>query len=106
MTAIREGASPLTLINVFTVEPERQKDLVAALEEATERSIRHRPGFVSVNIHASLDGTRVVNYAQWETREHLEDMLADPTSREHIQKISELAASDPQLYEVSTIIER
>jgi hypothetical protein len=25
--------------------------------------MRHRPGFISANIHASLDGTRVVNYA-------------------------------------------
>lgn len=106
MTVIREGTSPLTLINVFTVAPERQQDLVTALEEATERSIRYRPGFVSVNIHASLDGTRVVNYAQWESREHLEAMLADPASNDHIQKISELASSDPQLYQVRTTIER
>ena len=106
MTVIREGTSPLTLINVFTVAPERQQDLVSALEEATERSIRHRPGFVSVNIHASLDGTRVVNYAQWESREHLEAMLADPDSNDHIKKISSLASSDPQLYQVRTTIER
>jgi quinol monooxygenase YgiN len=67
---------------------------------------RHRPGFVSVNIHASLDGTRVVNYAQWESREHLEAMLADPASADHIQQISALASSDPQLYQVLSTIER
>lgn len=106
MTVIRDGANPLTLINVFTVAPERQTALVAALEEATEESIRYRPGFVSVNIHASLDGTRVVNYAQWESREHLEAMLADPTSHDHIRRISALASSDPQLYRVTTTIER
>jgi quinol monooxygenase YgiN len=106
MSVIREGASPLTLINVFTVAPERQQDLVRALEEATERSIRHCPGFVSVNIHASLDGTRVVNYAQWESKEDLEAMLADPGSAGHIKQISALASSDPQLYQVTTTIER
>jgi hypothetical protein len=23
------------------------------------------PGFISANLHTSLDGTRVINYAQW-----------------------------------------
>ena len=52
------------LINVFTVNPDSQPQLIDLLHEATNQVIRHRPGsFISANIHASLDGTRVVNYA-------------------------------------------
>src|SRR5262249_30407728 len=50
-----------TLINVFTVAPERQRELVDLLIDATEQVIQHVPGFISANIHASIDGTRVVN---------------------------------------------
>lgn len=106
MTAIREGSAPVTLINVFTVTPERQNDLVRLLREATEQTIRHQPGFVSVNIHASLDGTNVVNYAQWESVDDLTAMLADPESSEHIGKISAIAQSAAQLYRVESIVER
>jgi hypothetical protein len=34
------------------------------LAEATEEVISRQPGYVSANIHWSLDGTRVTNYAQ------------------------------------------
>jgi hypothetical protein len=46
-----------TLINVFTVTRETQQPLVELLIKSTEQVMRHRPGFVSANIHASLDGT-------------------------------------------------
>jgi antibiotic biosynthesis monooxygenase (ABM) superfamily enzyme len=55
----------VTLINVFTVEPENQDRLIEAWQRSTDEVIRHLPGFVSANIHASLDGTKVVNYARF-----------------------------------------
>lgn len=57
-------APVVTLINVFTVEPARQPELVQLLVTATEEVMQYQPGFVSANIHASTDGERVVNYAQ------------------------------------------
>ena len=51
------------LVNVFTVAPEQQAKLVALLVDATEQTMRHLPGFVSANIHRSLDCKKVVNYA-------------------------------------------
>ena len=62
-TVIDPDADVVTLINDFTVDQERQRELVEILVAATEQVMRHRPGFVSANIHASLDGTHVVNYA-------------------------------------------
>lgn len=64
-TTINTGTDLATLINVFTTTPEIAQPLVDLLVEATERVMRRRPGFVSAAIHVSLDGTRVVNYAQW-----------------------------------------
>ena len=79
MTTIEKHAPYATLINVFTVEPEQAAKLARVLDDATETVMRHVPGFISANIHVSTDGTRVVNYAQWETAEAMEAMLADPT---------------------------
>ncbi len=53
---------PVTLINVFTVEPANQRPLLELLGLATETSVRHAPGFISASLHRSLDGTKVTMY--------------------------------------------
>lgn len=105
-TTIDPGQRVVTLINTFTVAPDRQDELVRVLVEATEQVIRHVPGFVSANIHRSLDGGHVANYAQWESREAFEAMLRDPVCKEHMGRASALAQFQPLLYEVVDAIGR
>ena len=100
MTTIAKGRDLVTLINVFTVEPETQQQMVDLLVEATETVINRLPGFVSANIHKSLDGTRVANYAQWRSREAFEAMLRDAEARPHLERAAQLARAEPHLYEV------
>jgi quinol monooxygenase YgiN len=103
MTTIEQHSRYATLVNVFTVEPDRAKELAKLLTRATEEVMRHRPGFVSANIHLSTDGTRVVNYAQWESADAFQAMLSDPTAREHMDAAADLAVSyDPHLYTVES----
>ena len=102
MATIRTDASLVTLINVFTVRPETQQPLIDILVEATESVIRHQPGFVSANIHRSVDGERVTNYAQWRTRADLEAMMRNPEARIHMEQAAQLADGfEPHLYEVA-----
>lgn len=96
----------VTLINVFTVAPERQGELVELLEQATERVMCERPGYLSASIHRGLDGSSVANYAQWRSRADFEAMLADPQAREHMRSAAELAGFEPHLYEVAFSHER
>lgn len=105
MTTISKGAQLVTLINVFTVEPENQKRLVEMLLEATEMTMKNMPGFISANIHKSLDGVRVTNYAQWRSREDFEAMLKNPEALAHMGPIKEIADNDGHLYEVIDILQ-
>ena len=100
MTEIARGRELVTLINVFTVAPEDQQRLVEVLVEATEAVINQLPGFISANIHRSLDGTKVVNYAQWRRREDFEAMLQNPDAIPHLREAARLATFEPHLYEV------
>jgi quinol monooxygenase YgiN len=100
-TTIDPEASIVTLINVFTVAPDRQRELVDLLDEATDAVMRHRPGFVSANIHASVDGQRVVNYAQWESEADFRAMLDDPVAQQHMRAAVEIAEAEPRLYTVA-----
>ncbi len=88
------------------MEPEDQQRLVDLLVEATESVINGMPGFVSANIHRSADGTKVVNYAQWETREAFETMLENPEVIPHMREADRVAKNfEPHLYEVAFVDE-
>ena len=84
MVTIAKDNEVVTLINVFTVAPEDQQRLVDVLADATRAVMRKQPGFVSANIHRSLDGTRVTNYAQWRSTEAFETMLQNQEAAEHM----------------------
>ena len=101
MTTISQGSDVLTLINVFTVEPAQQQRVVDLLVEATRTVMHRQPGYISANIHQSLDSTRVTNYAQWRSRADFEAMLANPEVAPHMQAITALARFEAHLYAVA-----
>jgi len=64
------------------------------------------PGFVSANLHESLDGTKVVNYAQWRSKEDFEAMFQNPEAAAHMGEAAKIAEKfEPHLYEVSFVDE-
>ncbi len=106
MTEISVHGDVVTLINVFTVAPEDQDRLLEVLSEATEQVMNGMPGFVSTNLHESLDGTKVVNYAQWRSKEDFEAMLQNPEAAAHMGEAAGIAENfEPHLYEVSFVDE-
>ena len=100
---IRADAPVVTLINVFTVDPVDQQRLVEAWQRATDDLMRHLPGFVSANVHRSLDGTKVVNYAQWESQEAFTAMLQNPDAGPYLTELSEIGTPAPVLCEVVSV---
>lgn len=100
MVTIGKGRDVMTLINVFTVRPEKQQALVDLLIEATDRTIKRQPGFVSATIHRSLDGTKVVNYAQWRSKRDFDAMRSNPETWPHMEAAAALASFDPIVCEV------
>jgi heme-degrading monooxygenase HmoA len=106
MTTISTERDVVTLINVFTVAPADQQRLLDLLVEATESVMNGLPGFVSANLHRSIDGTKVTNYAQWRSREDFEAMLQDPKAIVHMREAGRIAEKfEPHLYEVSFVDE-
>ncbi|OAM77580.1 putative quinol monooxygenase [Devosia elaeis] len=98
-------SASLTLINVYEVDPQMQDALVQALSEATENTIRHQSGFISVCIHSSLDGKKVVNYAQWASRAHFDGFMNRPETQEQLKQFAGLAKSvQPSLYKVNAVL--
>lgn len=91
---------PVILINVFTVDPTKQQELIELLAEATEDSVRHAAGFISAHLHRSLDGTKVTMYSQWRSEEDYQAMRKDPAPLPYLQQALAIATFEPGMYEV------
>jgi quinol monooxygenase YgiN len=91
---------PVTLINVFKVQPRDQQRLIELLTQATENSVRKAPGFISARLHRSHDGTKVTMYAQWRSRGDYEAMRADPAPLPYLNEALKIATFEPGMYEV------
>jgi heme-degrading monooxygenase HmoA len=103
-TTIQEGRNILTSIDVFTVEDSsNQERLIDMLKDATQQILIKHQGFISANIHKSLDGSKVINYVQWENKEAIEKMLNDPSAIIHMNDIATIAKVDRSLYEVAFV---
>jgi quinol monooxygenase YgiN len=101
MTTTPLPNEPVTLINVFTVDPLNQERLIDLLTRATETSVRHAPGFISANLHRSIDGTKVTMVAQWRSAEDYQAMRSDPTPLPFLQEALTIAKFDPGMYQVA-----
>lgn len=98
-TTVTTADDVMTLVNVFTVDPAHQQQLIDILTEAADTMIQ-LPGFVSANVHRGNDGRRVVNYVQWRSEDDFEAMKRDPRAAPHMQRAAELAQYDPIVCQV------
>jgi quinol monooxygenase YgiN len=100
---ISKGRVPVTLINVFTVKPGRQDELITLLKDVTERHVKHCKGFISASLHRGIDGKKVTMYAQWGSIDDCEVMRKDTASARVLEKSLQLGKLDPGIYEVAEI---
>jgi len=106
MPQIRTDHQPVTQITVVDSEPDKQSEALTVMTERA-RFMARQPGFVSISLHRSLDGRRIVNYVQWESRELLEAAHKSPEFRQewgHFDRVTD--DIDPHLYEVAHVEER
>ena len=99
MPVIRVGSS-VTQINVFTVEPDQQQPLIDYLAGAAKVA-SEVPGWLSASLHRSLDGTRVVNYAQSESLEAAQRVIEHLKAKGLLSGNKQFGQSSPGLYEVT-----
>lgn len=105
MPHIQNGQQPVTQITVVEAEPGKQSEALSLMAERA-RYMSRQPGFVSISLHRSLDGRRIVNYIQWQSREQLQAAHKSPEFRREWRHFDELTDEiDPHLYEVVEVME-
>jgi heme-degrading monooxygenase HmoA len=103
MPTITKQNNYLTLINIFTVEPSNQQQLVELLTKASRDSVIKIPGFISAALHKSIDGTKVAMYAQWRSLDDYKKMRNNPQASPYLQQALTIAKFEPGMYEVVEI---
>ncbi|QMU53464.1 MAG: antibiotic biosynthesis monooxygenase [Nitrosopumilus sp.] len=84
MAIIEKNNGLYTIILRFDTKPESQQEHLDVLIDFFESVVSMPPGLVSTNFHKSLDGTRILNYTQWESKEdwnnaiHNKEVLSHP----------------------------
>ncbi|GGL10613.1 antibiotic biosynthesis monooxygenase [Mangrovihabitans endophyticus] len=81
MIDITDPAAGMVQLVIFTVDPARQQQVAVAVAATVEQTVAHRPGFLSATYHLSLDGTQILNYAQWASKKDFDAFVADQASQ-------------------------
>jgi heme-degrading monooxygenase HmoA len=80
MPRIEKDSQAVTQITLIEVEPDKQQEALSLMTERAHFMAR-QPGFISISLHRSLDGRRIVNYIQWQNRELLQAAHKSPDFR-------------------------
>jgi quinol monooxygenase YgiN len=100
MPEIRKDGGIVTQITTVKVEPDHQAEVLKLMSERA-RFMAKQPGFVSVSLHRSSDGSHIVNYVQWTSREKLAAAHHNPAFRDKWPRFGDLVENvEPCLYEV------
>ncbi len=91
MTTIDSNKKICTLINIFTVDPEKHLELFENLKEATENFMSRMPGYISANLHISDDKKTITNYAQWASLTDFQSMQKNEEAQIHMKKAASIA---------------
>jgi heme-degrading monooxygenase HmoA len=100
MPDIGEKNGICTQITTVKLPPDSQEEVLKLMIERA-RFMATQPGFVSVNLHRSKDGSHVVNYIQWTNPEKLAAAHRSPEFRKRWPRFGELVKeAEPCLYDV------
>lgn len=91
---IRVENDVITLVNVFTVEPEKLQSLVDVLREGTDSFFSKMPGFVSSCVLTAHDGRRAINCSQWRSADDIAAFRKDARFGPYIQRLMALAKAE------------
>lgn len=101
LTTLDPSAGYITTMNTYTVAPERVEEVLEYLVRSATETVRHVPGFVSMNFHVSLDRTQIVNYGQWKSREAMAAARENPKIVVLMRETAKIAGSSkPVPYEL------
>lgn len=94
------GTSGVYFFNVWQVEPDKQQALFDLFVDMIEKVMKPQAGFRSSKLFKSLDGTQVIVYAEWTSKDEWKKSLDNPETLSRVEKMKELGTPNANLYQV------
>lgn len=95
---LNTDASPVTLVNIFTVNSNDIESLLEAWEQDANW-MKKQPGYISTQLHKGIAGSDVfLNCAIWESVEHFRAAFTSPEFINRLGAYPQSAVSQPHLF--------
>jgi heme-degrading monooxygenase HmoA len=91
-------ASPVVLVNIFSVDPVDADQLVKAWEHDADW-MKAQPGYISTQLHRGIAGSSMfLNYAVWESVAHFRAAFSHPEFRSRLKNYPASTVAKPHLF--------
>jgi heme-degrading monooxygenase HmoA len=92
-------ASPVVLVNVFTLDPEDEQALLRAWRPDAE-FMKRQQGFISTQLHRAIgESPTYLNYAIWESTAAFRAAFGDPGFKASLSAYPRSAVAAPHLFQ-------
>jgi heme-degrading monooxygenase HmoA len=92
------GASPVILINIFTLAPEDEPALLTAWSEDA-RFMKSQAGYISAQLHRAVGPSPTfLNYAVWESIDAFRSAFSNPEFQRKLANYPESVTVSPHLF--------
>ncbi len=92
-------AGPVVLVNLFTVDPSEQDQIVDAWK-ADAQWMKKQPGYISTQMHKAVgDSSMFLNYAVWDSVADFRTAFSNPEFQNALSHYPSSAVTAPHLFE-------
>ena len=92
-------ASPVVLVNVFTVDKADEQSFLKVWEDDAA-FMKRQPGFISTQLHRAIgENPTYLNYAVWETTAHFRAAFTNPEFLAKLSSYPPSAVAAPHLFQ-------
>jgi heme-degrading monooxygenase HmoA len=92
-------ASPVVLVNVFTLDKADEQAFLQAWQDDA-LFMKQQPGFISTQLHRAIgESPTYLNYAVWETTAHFRAAFTNPAFRAKLSVYPSSAVASPHLFQ-------
>jgi heme-degrading monooxygenase HmoA len=92
-------ASPVVLVNVFTLEPADEESFLKVWEDDAA-FMKRQPGFISTQLHRTIgESPTYLNYAVWQSTADFRAAFTHPQFRAKLSAYPSSAVASPHLFQ-------
>ena len=96
---LEEDVGPIVFVNKFTVNTEDINEFLKAWEADAAYFFKSQPGLISAQLHKGIgDSGTFVNYAVWESTEHLKKAVNNTDLQSRLSKYPASTVISPHIF--------